>query len=58
MTIRLNWRIMTLALVAAILILFIAANTHLVYVAVSSQPDCVPHQKEAGSGFQAAKPAC
>jgi hypothetical protein len=37
-----------------------ALNGHFVYVAVSSQPDCVPHLKAPdGSGhFQAAKSAC
>jgi len=38
----------------------ILANTHLVYVAVGSQPDCVPHAKSAGGagGFRAARPSC
>jgi hypothetical protein len=48
-------------LVAAVLLLVAAANAHLVYVAVASQPECVPHLKEAGSGagaFRAAKSAC
>jgi len=36
------------------------ANAHLVYVAVGSQPDCVPHAKSAGEagGFRAARPSC
>lgn len=44
-------------------LLLVLANTHLVYVAVTSQPECVAHPKggggvsEAGS-FSAAKPAC
>lgn len=46
----------------ALLLLF-AANGHLVYVAVTSQPDCVDHarQGEANgtqSRFSAAKSAC
>ena len=48
-------------LAAAVLITVAAANAHLVYVAVASQPDCVAHLKEAGSkagAFRAAKPAC
>lgn len=47
-------------LVPAGLLLVAAANAHLVYVAVTSQPDCVPHLKEAGSGgsYRAAKSAC
>ncbi len=42
------------------LLVFVAANIHLVYVAVTSQPACVPHLKDAaeGSGFRAAKSAC
>ena len=43
------------------LLVVAAANAHLVYVAVASQPDCVAHLKEAGSRageFRAAKPAC
>lgn len=39
--------------------IFIGANIHLLYVALNSQPECVPHAKEAGSaGFVAAKSAC
>lgn len=36
------------------------ANAHLVYVALGSQPDCVPHAKSAGEAgtFRAARPAC
>lgn len=50
-------------IVAAGALLFILANTHLVYVAVTSQPDCVAHVRPgegaAGTGwFGAAKPAC
>lgn len=41
--------------------LFVGANAHLVYVAFSSQPECVDHIKagesEAGQ-FSAAKSAC
>ena len=40
--------------------LLILANAHLVYVAIGSQPDCVPHAKSAGEagGFRAARPSC
>ena len=55
MTMRLNWRMMAFAIAAAALMLFITANAHLLYTALSSQPDCVPHEKEPGSAFQAAK---
>jgi hypothetical protein len=49
-------------LVAAGIALVAAANGHLVYVAVTSQPDCVAHLKPgvtapAGS-FSAARSAC
>jgi len=43
------------------LVVLVAANAHLLYVAVTSQPDCVDHVRpgEAGSGvFGAAKSAC
>lgn len=41
--------------------IFIGANAHLVYVAVTSEPPCLKHLKEKGarSGeFRAASPAC
>lgn len=49
-------------LIAAGLLLVAAANWHLVYVAVISQPDCVAHLR-AGSAqssgqFSAAKSSC
>jgi hypothetical protein len=54
-----RWRAAWL-LVPAGLLLVLGANAHLVYVAVISQPDCVPHIKEAGTsgGHRAAKSAC
>ena len=39
--------------VTGLLLLLVAANAHLVYVAVVSQPDCVDHVRG-----QAAKSAC
>ena len=47
-------------LVLAGLLLVAVANAHLVYVAVTSQPDCVPHLKEAvaAGSYRAAKSAC
>jgi hypothetical protein len=38
----------------------VLANAHLVYVAIGSQPDCVPHAKSASEagGFRAARPSC
>lgn len=49
--------------VAGGLILLIAANTHLVYTAVTSQPDCVAHLRQGDAGaqsgsFRAAMSAC
>lgn len=40
--------------------LFVLVNAHLVYVAVDSQPDCVPHAKSAGEAgtFRAARSSC
>ena len=50
-------------IVAAGLLLLVGANAHLLYVAVTSQPDCVAHVRpgEAATGsssFSAAKSAC
>jgi hypothetical protein len=41
--------------------LMVVANTHLVYVSLATQPECVPHLKapdESGVTFRAAKSAC
>jgi hypothetical protein len=56
-----KWPLLAWFLAAAVLLAVVAANAHLVYVAVASQPDCVAHLKEAGSQageYRAAKPAC
>ncbi|MGD9843960.1 MAG: hypothetical protein AB7O60_18270 [Variibacter sp.] len=49
-------------LVGAGLALVIGANWHLVYVAVTSQPDCVAHLRGGADGaagsFSAAKSSC
>ncbi len=57
---RRRWKSAWMLLVPAGLLLVAAANAHLVYVAVTSQPDCVPHLKEAGTdgSYRAAKSAC
>ena len=58
---RAKWRVLAWFLAAGVLLVVVAANAHLVYVAVASQPDCVAHLKEAGSQageYRAAKPAC
>jgi hypothetical protein len=49
--------------IAAIVLLVIGANAHLVYVAVRSQPSCVAHvrqgeNKASSDGFSAAQSAC
>ena len=50
-------------LVAGCLLLVASANVHLLYVALTSQPDCVPHARP-GDGmakpgqFSVAKSAC
>ena len=49
-----------LSLLAALLLL-VAANAHLVYVAVTSQPDCVDHVRQGDANkasFRAAKSSC
>ncbi|WP_020694481.1 hypothetical protein [Reyranella massiliensis] len=50
-------------LVGAGLLVLAGANTHLVWVAVTSQPDCVDHVKRGEQGarsgsFTAARSAC
>ncbi len=43
------------------IMLFAGANAHLIYVAVTSQPGCVPHHKNIDTvdgTFRAAKPSC
>lgn len=49
--------------VALVLLLVLGANVHLIYVAVRSQPACVAHLRQGGSGrdrddFSAAQSAC
>lgn len=54
-------RAMVFALVALAIAVFLGANAHLVYVAFTSQPDCVPHAKEVGvdgAPLRAARSAC
>ena len=50
------------AVVAAGLLLLAGANAHLLYVAITSQPDCVDHVKPGetsrGGTFSAAKSSC
>lgn len=55
-----NWRLISVLIVTAGVLLFVGANAHLVYVALGSQPECVPHEKTAdGAGtYRAARSAC
>jgi len=58
---RRNWRLISAAVAVAVMAVFIAANAHFIYVAFTSQPDCVPHAKgseTAGGAFRAAESAC
>lgn len=57
---RLNWRLVSLTIAAVGIAVLVGANAHLVYVALQSQPDCVPHAKGAHEGemFRAARSAC
>lgn len=57
---KVNWRHLSLAIVVGVVAMVAFANLHLVYVAVSSQPDCVAHMTDKGKegSFRAAKPAC
>ena len=54
-------RLLLWGMITAGIMLFFAANMHLVYVAVTSQPECVPHAKEVGvdgAPLRAARSAC
>lgn len=56
----LPWRTISILIVCVGLVVLIGANAHLVYVALKSQPDCVPHAKQAGDPqlYSAARSAC
>ncbi|OJT97856.1 MAG: hypothetical protein BGN83_19480 [Rhizobium sp. 63-7] len=46
---------------ALVVAVFCGANAHLVYVAITSQPQCLDHLKERGDqpgAFRAASPSC
>lgn len=54
-------RLSVWALVLGAVLVFIAANSHLVYVAFTSDPGCVTHLKDPGAQpgqFRAAKSSC
>jgi hypothetical protein len=62
MTINPSTKAVVGLVVAGLVVLVLAANAHLVYVAVTTQPDCVAHLKQAEAGhsgsYRAAKSAC
>lgn len=50
-----------IAVAAAIALVVAAANVHLVYVSLTSQPACVPHLEApdpGGTTYRAARSAC
>jgi hypothetical protein len=54
-----RWTLAAIGL--AIVALMALANTHLVYVSLATQPECVPHLKapdHGGGTFRAAASAC
>ncbi len=54
-------RLFALAASALVLVLFVAANAHLIAVSFASQPGCVPHPQSSTEGaalYRAAKPSC
>lgn len=55
-------RLAVVLVVAGGVLLLLAANAHLIYVAVTSQPDCVAHVRlgdaAAAASYRAAKSAC
>jgi hypothetical protein len=62
MSINLSTKAVVGLVVAGLVALVLAANAHLVYVAVTTQPDCVAHLKQPDVGhsgsYRAAKSAC
>ena len=57
----LSWRIAGWSMAAGVVLVFILANAHLIYVALGSQPDCALHHEVKSSGQatnRAASPAC
>lgn len=54
-------RLVGIGVAVGLLALVAVGNAHLLYVALASQPPCVPHLKapgEAGAGLRAAKSSC
>ena len=55
-----RWRVIGVTLALLVVAVFVAANAHLLRVAFSSQPACVPHLKapQEGAAYRAASPSC
>lgn len=54
-------RLFALAAASAVVVIFVAANAHLVMVSFTSMPECVPHLQSPTGGaapYRAAKPSC
>lgn len=60
-SIRSNRAVWAVCVAISMLVLVSVANVHLVYVAISSQPPCVEHERtidDVGGTFRAAKSGC
>ena len=58
---RSRWRLIAWGLAALVLVAFVAANAHLIAVALATQPECVLdalHSEGGAAPFRAAKPSC
>ncbi|MGL5166914.1 MAG: hypothetical protein ACRC9K_13605 [Afipia sp.] len=58
---RLKMKPFIMLVIGLSFILLVAANVHLLYVAVTSQPECVDHVRrgdERNNSFSAAKSSC
>ena len=55
-----RWRAIAWTIAATVVLIFAAANFHLIYVATTSQPACVPHTRlgDVGGALSAAQSAC
>lgn len=54
-------RLLLWSAIAAGILLVVGANVHMLYVALTSQPDCVTHRKLGsgdGQAYSAAQSAC
>lgn len=60
MSAPIGMRLMVGLAVLVAFVLFAAANAHLIWTSVRSQPDCVPHLKVPGQSgeFRAAQSSC